>query len=272
MYGEEKELHPLLLRILVTPALRFCLKHAISFRSVSLAIKKRFLELATEELERNNEKVTLTRLHIMTGIDRREVTKIKRGERLSAYAPHPARKVVNQWEQDPAFLTRTGRPKTLSYKGDNSEFTRLVAAVSAELNPAAMLAELERMEVATISPGGVRLTGQKGGANYINPDRMLGLLARNIETLTDAVEANINLPNEKRHFHIRTEYDNLYVEDLEVIRARIAKEGGAFHKKLRTFLFQHDGDLTPEPDKVAGGRAVVCSFAWVEPEAAEDIK
>ena len=63
-----------LIRIL-QPALKLCLRKMFKFQEFLEFAKRVFIRLATEELEKNGQKVTVSALSVMTGIRRHEVNR-----------------------------------------------------------------------------------------------------------------------------------------------------------------------------------------------------
>ena len=96
----------------------------------------------------------------------------------------------------------------ISIEGDNSEFRELVECVSKDTNPATMLFELERIGAVEHTKNGIRrLTGESyyRGA----PEKAINLIFRNVETLVESGEENLEATHKLRNLFLRTEYDNV---------------------------------------------------------------
>jgi hypothetical protein len=151
----------------------------------------------------------------------------------------------------------------LSVKGKGSEFEQLCKKVSKDLSPPAVLKELERLSIVSQSKQGVTL--EQAQVEYApDPDRILDLFARDIDTFADAVEENVYASPEDRNTHLRTEFDNLFMEDLPEIKRWLRAESKRFHKKVRDHLASHDADIVSAPERKAGGRAVLTAVSFVE--------
>ena len=59
------------LAFLLRPAVRFCLKVSMTVQDIVELTKVTFVQLAVEELERTNEEVTVSRIRVATGLNRR---------------------------------------------------------------------------------------------------------------------------------------------------------------------------------------------------------
>ncbi len=258
-----------ILRRLLAPVVRFCLRNSINFQEVLEALKAAFVELSARAIIEDGEKVTVSRMSIMTGLNRRDVTRISRHGPAEKLQVNLVTRVIGQWQHDPRFQSKGKKARVLSYTGEDCEFKSLVEAVSKDMNPATMLFELKRLGLVELTRDGVKLI--KGFQDFHEvPERALDLLARDLGTLTQAVEENIFKNPEPRNLHLRTEYDNIFLEDLPHIREWIVSQGVEYHKRIREFLSNYDQDLNPQRKREAGGRVVVGSFSWttsVDPKA-----
>lgn len=254
---------------MLKPILRFCLRNSIRAREILEAVRGALIELSLEELEKKGEKATLSRISVMTGLNRRDVTRILRQGVKIDNQSNLVTRVLGQWEQDLRFASPAHKPKVLSYKGDKSEFKKLVKSISKDINPATMLYELKRMGAVEESKEGIRLVKS---VNYFqqSPEKGLGLLSRDMNTFVEAVEENLFQTQETRNLHLRTEYDNIFKSDLPVIRKWLFETGAHFHKQARDFLSQFDKDINPTPDKDGGAKVVLGAFSWTSQEKNDD--
>lgn len=254
-----------LLKSLLRPALRFCLRNSIQVRTVFEAAKTVLVELAVDEIKRTQSEVTISRISVMTGLNRRDAGRIYREEGSAYRVDNLSSRVLGLWEQDSRFLTKSRKPRVLRYQGKDSEFKTLVKLVSKELNPATVLFELERTGAVSRTSKGVKLI--RAVELYEGkPAKGLDLLARDIDTLATLVEENLFQPSAIRNLHIRTEYDNIIVKELPKIRKWLLKQGKLFHKRTRTYVSQYDIDLNPDITEEAGARVVLGAFSWTKEE------
>ena len=199
----------------------------------------------------------------MTGMNRREVTRIYREGVSIESMPNLSRRVLNRWEQDERYLNKANKPKVLSYKGESSEFNQLVESVTKDMKPATMLFELERIGAVKRGKKTVRLV-QSIAQHQGHADRGLDLLARDVDTLIHAVEENLFTPSDPRNLHLRTEFDNIYEEDVPKIKAWMRQQGALFHKRAREYLSRFDKDINRDFEKKGGARVVIGAFSWTE--------
>lgn len=251
------------LETLLRAVVRLMLRRGLVFKDAALMLKGVFIQVASEELERSGAPATTTRISAITGLNRNEVSMRKTKPPEVASTGFVAR-ILGAWEADRRFSTVKGSPKPLAFRGRGNPFALLVKTASSHLNARAALLELVRSGHARIEGKTVyRLMD----VQTLNKDAIqtLDLAARDCATILEAAQANL-LHGRSEHVHMRTEYDNVYAEDLPRIREWVARESRELHKRLRELLSECDKDLNPhrEVSSTAGARAVYGSFSWVE--------
>ncbi len=217
--------------------------------------KEVFVTSAVEEMQRSGEKVNISRLSAMTGLHRRDVMRLHLEGAKATKSGSLMSRVIGQWMNDAEFLGSRNRPLILTLDGENSQFRRLVAKVSRDLNPGTVLFELERVGSVERTPRGVKLLLH----HYVpveNAEEGFALLAKDSEDLIDAVDQNIFGNLEKPNLHGRTEFDKIRPDAIPYIREWLLTEGSAFHKRISQFLAQFDTDFHPGDDGVRGGATV----------------
>lgn len=258
-----KQEHFDILAVLLRPVVRYAMRRAIGVYAILEVLKSVYVELAREAIEESPGKLNVSRLSVMTGLQRKDVKRLATEGRKVEGPSNLVSRVVNRWEQDKRFRTAAGKPRVLAYQGENSEFEKLVKSVITDVGPAAILAELERLKLVERSSMGVRLLS---GVSFYQgpPEKGLALLAHNVELLGRSVEENLFQPQSIRNLHLCTEYDNIFEESLPIIRQWLFEQGQLFHKHAREFLSQHDKDVSPNPDKKGNSRVSLVAFSWTE--------
>ncbi|MCB0345463.1 MAG: hypothetical protein KDD66_10110 [Bdellovibrionales bacterium] len=254
---------------MLRPIVRHCIRGSSKIQNLIKLLKEVYVEVAVEELVNSGEKVTLSRISVMTGVQRVDAKKIYRDdESLGPVIGDVASRVIGQWSADKHFLTKDGKPKVLTYEGRDSEFEVLVAKISKNLGPAAVLFELERVGAVQKTRGGLRLevVSQKLGRHRAYVSRLLG---KSVEALmTASYENGLSNQADVPHLHIQTEYDNVFVEDLPKIQEWIKREGRRFHKRARDYISKFDQDINRKVGKPAGARVLLGAFGYCTPGSA----
>ena len=260
-----------LLERFLVPIVRFCLQRSIVVGDAYEMLKRIYVRLAREEIERSAEKANASRISLLTGLYRRDVQRVLADDITPLRAePSVLSKVVGQWESDPRYKTSRGPSRVISYEGEGSEFYELVSEISSNVNPGTVLFELERNGAVTRTPRGLKLLRPTEAVRE-DEQRFFEILAKDLESLHRAAEENFRIRNVAGHLHIRTEYDNIYVGDLPQIREWMLEKGREFHKEVRLYLAAFDKDINrrAQQQDSAGGRVVLTAFSLTDPSPLE---
>ena len=252
---------------LLGPVMRFCIRHSIHFPEISEALRTALISAADRELRKHAEHSNVSRIAAMTGLHRREVTRIYARKETKPVMGGVVTRVIGQWSRDPRFMTRSGTPRVLKFLGPQSEFHELVATVSRELNAATVLFELERSGAVEKVKKGLKLVAR----TYIPKGDMresLQLLSADTDDLISGVSQNIFDNPNPLNLHTKTQFDNVDPGALLELRNWILREGSSFHFRLRNFLSRFDRDINPNAGTTSGrARVAIASFSLVEVQA-----
>ena len=249
---------------MLRPLAKFCIRSTLSYQELIRAAKEVFVEAADEEIRKTGHKVNVSRISAVTGLMRKDVTKIYRDKEPALEGPLSLHaRLIALWCEDPRFCSGNGRPRVLSFRGEKNTFSKLVSSLSQHINPGTVLFELERGGVVERIGDGLKL---KHDLFYLNTDPRQGfaLLSQDIDLLINTVEENIYDANSISNLHIRTEYDNVSRKDLPKIRRWLVAAGKQFHRRARAFISKHDLDISPSAreDGPAGAKVVVSAFSF----------
>ncbi|MBX7136704.1 MAG: hypothetical protein K1X83_01885 [Oligoflexia bacterium] len=255
------------LGLLLRPVVRLALRQSLKLREIVEYLKIVFVQLAAAELTRLGETVTASRVSVMTGIQRPEVSRLLGQKETPINNTDIVTRVIGLWQNSNRFRDEAGKPRILTHAGRNGEFAKLVAAVSTDLNPYTVAFELVRAGIAEEHSKGLRLL-KKGFEPSGDLEGSLALLAQDSLDLYSAVEENIFEFPAQRNLHIKTEFDNIPASKQELVRAWFSSKGAALHEEARAFLSSLDRDTNPpqsEADhKTPALRAVLGTYSFTE--------
>ena len=248
------------LRVMLRPIITFCLRNGLGVQELTETVKQVLVQTATESITASGEKANVSRLSVATGIHRRDILRLMSSESTREIPVNLISRVLAQWENDQRFQTKQGHARNLRWEGDESEFCALVRSVSSDVHPGTILFQLEQRKLVEKTPSGLKLSD---AAQIVRDDlgKSYHILAQDIEDLTQTVEENLSTSTKLPHLHARTEYDNLFVDDLPTIQEWLLREGSALHQRARAFLSQFDQDLNPHIRKKAGGKIALGTFS-----------
>lgn len=255
-----------LLSLALLPVVRLCMRHGLKLQDLIDSAKVQMVHEGALELARNGIKSNASRISVMTGVHRRDVGNIEAGQLPEhSNGKDLIAKVIGQWQTDLRFLRSGGAPRVLSTQnGLKSEFARLVAAVSTDMNPASVLSELERIGAVEHRRGGVVLV-KSSFVPKGEPLEGFKICVQDIDDLTAAVEHNLFNTEELPNLHARTQYDNVRPTGVEALKHWFLREGHRFQAQVREIISQHDQDLNPDASfKGRGVRVVLGMFSHVD--------
>ncbi|MCB0324217.1 MAG: hypothetical protein KDD69_11620 [Bdellovibrionales bacterium] len=253
------------LRSLLRPVARFCLRHSFKLQRVTETLKAVMVEVGREELVAQGLPATANRLSAMTGVHRKDVSRLLEDDFRERPAHDVYTKIIGQWRSDPQF-SRRGLPRPLELAGGKGQFAALVSSVTKELSCYTVLNELERLKLIERMGDLVVLR-----SNEYVPKRSVRanfkLVEKDVEDLLSAVESNTLSLKDVPNLHLTTRYDNIAEEHLPQIQEWLIKQGAKAHQAARTYLAKFDCDLNPKlqrQGKTGGGRVAFGTFGLAE--------
>ncbi len=180
----------------VRPLVRLLIRNGVPYQAFATALKHVFVDAARAELASRSMAQTDSAVTLLSGVHRRDVRNLGRPGSTKAVALQAPRslpgEVVARWMSDPTFLDADGSPGTLerSNEGAEGSFDALVAGVSRDVRPRAVLDELLRLGVASEGDDGVQLLGS-GFAPRQDFEQLATLFADNLHDHAAAAAANL---------------------------------------------------------------------------------
>lgn len=233
---------------LLRPLVRLLLRNGIPFGTFSELAKRVYVDVATEEFRIAERKQSKSRVSILTGLSRKEVLRVSRlpatDDLGASNRYNRAARVVSGWVRDPLFWDESGAPADLSFEGENASFSRLVRLYSGDSPPRAVLDELLRVGVATLSPDGrIRLMER----SYVPKEgeiEKIGILGTDVADLIATVDHNILQPDSP-FYQRKVCYDNLPAEAIPELKALARGQSQHLLESLDRWLSERDRDFRP---------------------------
>ena len=186
---------------LLKPLARLLLASGVTYPAFAAALKRVFLQAAQDELAHRGMPVTDSALTLLSGVHRRDVRTLLRSEPNDARANKAAgtreraslslaSEVVTRWLHDTRFKGARGRSRTLARGADAGSFDSLVASISSDVRPRAVLDELKRLGAAAEDGDGVRLLAGSFAPRQ-GFEEMSWLFADNLHDHLAAASANL---------------------------------------------------------------------------------
>jgi hypothetical protein len=138
------------LETILRPTIRLLLQSGIGYSEFAAVAKSVFVQVATDEYKRRGRPANFSQVSAMTGISRKEVSKIRKGQFDARWTPNmeasPVNTVLHQWHYDTDFSDGAGTAKALPFEGPVS-FSALVSKYVGDIPPGAMRATLHKAGV-----------------------------------------------------------------------------------------------------------------------------
>lgn len=217
-------------KLLLSPLIDVLLKVGVSAGDFSAISKTVYVQRASEHVRARSGRSTISRIAIVTGLTRAEVTKLIRSPNQHAatreYERHRAERVIEGWRTDPEFSRSPGRPLPLPLRGATASFASLVKKYSGDIPLRAMLDQLTATRlVARSRDGNIRLSRGRGAHSPIAPGGIRSLGEQAGRFLT-TLSRNLEAPNT---WYVGTVSGNFTDEQLlSLLRDRLARDGKHF--------------------------------------------
>lgn len=142
-------------RRLLRPLVKALIEAGVTFPAFTDLAREAYVDVALEDFTLDGKPLTISRAMVLTGIHRREVTRLANRDRVAATKPPSmslAARVIAKWCSDAVYLNAQRQPRPLprSAKLKEPSFNGLVASVSKDIRPKNLLDEWLRLGVVTM--------------------------------------------------------------------------------------------------------------------------
>ena len=138
------------LEAILRPIVKLLLQSGIGYSEFAAVAKLVFVQVATDDYMKRGRPANFSQVSAMTGISRKEVSRIRKREPGERWTPNmeasPVNTILHEWHFDRDFSDGAGTAKTLPFEGPLS-FSTLVARYAGDIPPGAMRATLEKARV-----------------------------------------------------------------------------------------------------------------------------
>jgi hypothetical protein len=238
---------------ILVPLTRLLIALGISAPEFAASCKWAYVQAAVDRLAGSKKRINRSRVAIVTGLTRAEVTRLLKTKRqvetLRQHHLHRARRVLEGWRADSEFATRSGLPRELPLKGRRGSFQALVKRYSGDIPPRAMLDELYAMAVIRrVRSGRVRMA-VRPRVLKIGP-RELAALGNKGRALLDALCHNLENPTVPPLFAGTATGFDIDPRVVDLLLQRIQVQGREFLARVEDQFKHPPGQYRPH--NVAG--------------------
>jgi hypothetical protein len=223
------------------------LRNGFTYGDFADLSKWTFMDMATKEFGIPGRKQTVSRVSVITGLTRKEVSRLKKidtpDDSAIAHQYNRAARVISGWLRDPRFHTKKGVPAALHFDKGETNFSELVKVHSGDVPPRAIYDELIRVgtiakdengKITLLSDGYVPRTGETS---------KLHILGTDVQLLLNTIDHNLQQGPRTPYFQRKVAYDNLPIEALVEFRDMSAEKSQALLLECDKYLSKHDRDI-----------------------------
>ncbi len=230
---------------LLEPVTLSLLKSGITWKEFADLAKAKFVQVATKEFGIRGRPTNASRVAILTGIDRRDVRKLRlalarRRTTAPGFMSKPTQ-VLDGWSHDKEFMMASGRPRDLDVEGESGSFTALVRRYAPGLPPVAMVKELKAAGAIAEGEGGrLRLVKRAYIPRDLNENqiRLWGSVLKDIGTTW---EHNLARTSEQRaRFERRAINLSIDRKSIPEFQSFLEEQGMAFLERVDDWLSAHE--------------------------------
>jgi hypothetical protein len=206
------------------PLVRLMMRSGLTFPVLADSLRRLFVEIAVNDLLTDPKTRTDSRISLLTGVHRKEIRRLREMPAETLDAPSIVTlvsQIVARWVGAASFTDAAGRPRPLARvraDGAGSSFDELVASVTSDVRPRAVLDDLLGHGVVFMDDDDrVRLNAdafipRPGG------EEQLFYFARNLHDHIAAAVTNISAAGTPPFLDRSVHYDRLTPSQVEVLR------------------------------------------------------
>jgi len=257
---------------ILDPLLELLFDAGVTVQEFNRIARNRAVRMATERVIKETGRESKSRVAIMTGLPRSEVTRMLGASDSvpeSKLDQHPARRVLAAWHDDPRFLSPNGDPAVLPIFGKRHSFERLVERYGASIPVRAMLDELTQLDAVE------QLEDQKVRAKSRVPI-MTGLTSRSIAAvgergrdLLQTLAHNVRR-SAQPYFEATAVTNDGDVDMVNFLRREIAEQGTNFINSATSLLNRSQVKRAPKAAKASRAVRLGVTVYYFQEEPTDD--
>ncbi len=201
---------------ILAPLARLLVARGVVFQDLVERLKGHYVQAATEQSEQAEGKITDSRLSVMTGLQRRDIARLRAFEH-KAPKPNPLTRLVALWQSHPRY-SKDGKALALPRTGDAPSFESLAREVRQDVHPRALLDTLFAAGTVRLCKDKVELV-ETAYVPLAGSEEQLDYLAANVGDHLAAAADNVLAPH-PRHFERAAHYTGLTEAQVAALQAK----------------------------------------------------
>lgn len=239
---------------LMNPIIKLLLRNGVTYKEFALLCKSIYVEAAAEGFGIRGRPTNVSRISVLTGIDRKEVKRIKDVLQENSLAveaqTHQDRitRLLTAWHQDPEYSVN-GQVNLLPIDGGCGSFTSLVRRYGGDVPVQALLKELLRVGVVSkLEDGRVQVLSryfmpvQSDPQALLRAGSMISELGENLFHNLYVVDGSARNGNgrQRTRFDGRASNNLIDAKHQAAFQQFLDSEGQAFLERVDAWLSEHE--------------------------------
>lgn len=237
---------------LMKPIIKLLLRNGVTYKEFAMLCKSIFVEAAAEGFGLRGRPTNVSRISVLTGIDRKEVKRIKDLMQENSLAreaqTHQDRitRLLTAWHQDPDYSAE-GQVNVLPVEGERRSFTALVKRYGGDVPVQALLKELLRVGVVSkLGDGQVKVLSryfmpvQSDPQALLRAGSMISELGENLFHNLYVVDGTAQKGRLRTRFDGRASNNFIDAKHQAAFQQFLDSEGQAFLERVDTWLSEHE--------------------------------
>lgn len=208
------------MRALLVPLAQLAVARGLPYAAIEDVLKQAVVQAAADAHPGLLPHRKVSRISTVTGINRREVTRLTLAEPAAARGRSLVSEVFAHWLSDPQYRSSDGAPLPLLRQGPAPSFETLAQTITRDVHPRSLLDELLRLELATVDEAGDTVTAARTAVPRGDSARMLGFLGDNVGDHLRAAVQNV-LRGGNVHFEQALFADGLSNDTMDWVRQAV---------------------------------------------------
>jgi len=238
-----------MVQLLLRPVVRLLLELGFNFRDFNEVAKLVYVDVASQEYGIKGRNTNMSRVAIMTGLTRREVSRLRKvidsdpRQIQIKDQTTPIGNVLSAWHQDERFLDQYGAPMPLPLEGSAS-LTTLTEQFRGDIPSTAIIKELDRV-------GAIRVRGQiaEVTTRYYMPftleDKAIERFGLVLHDLGSTITTNLlTTARGDANFEGRAINDRIVPHAADAFRKYVDRKAEEFLEDLDDWLTDHEANPT----------------------------
>lgn len=242
-------------RQVLRPIARLLLKAGWTWKEFAEVSRAVFVQVASSEFGKRGRPANASRVAILTGLNRRDVSRLRKAaedapdEAAPAGFMSPGSRVLSGWHQDADFLDERGLPRPLAMTagGTPPGFPELVRRYAPDLPVVAMLKELRSAAAVEIDEQKLVHALQRSYVPHTTDENQVKLWGTAMQDIGTTLEHNLTRDRgEVARFERAAINVGVDPRQLPAFRAFLEREGQAFLERVDDWLTSHTVEEGPE--------------------------